>query len=218
MRQKSERRLLSSVKILVGLAVASLLLTILCNDSKADPPWTFAGRFTGWGFFGRENLEGPQAMAGTWYNFPPGHYGSDEGGVVDMHGGKCCAPPSNVGGSWMWMRSPEQEKVVAASLFNRYCIRCHGVDGRGIWDIPGVPDFTNARWQITRSDDQIARIIIEGRGAVMPSFRGALSLEEAWAIAHYLRTFAPGAQVSKPDLSAPEKMPVSDLPPPKPAK
>ena len=39
-------------------------------------------------------------------------------------------------------------------LYNRYCIRCHGVDGRGVWDIPDVPDFTNVRWQESRSDAQ----------------------------------------------------------------
>src|SRR5262249_12034077 len=56
----------------------------------------------------------------------------------------------DMGGSWFWMRSPEEEKVVVAGLYNRYCIRCHGVDGRGVWDIPGVPDFTNTRWQASR--------------------------------------------------------------------
>jgi mono/diheme cytochrome c family protein len=103
------------------------------------------------------------------------------------------------------MRSPEQERTVIAGHFNRYCIRCHGIDGRGVWDIPGVPDFTNARWQAYRSDAQIARIIIEGRGAVMPPFRGTLTLEEAWAMARYLRTFDPSATVSRPDLSTPDK-------------
>ena len=39
------------------------------------------------------------------------------------------------------------------SLFNRYCVRCHGIDGRGVWDIPDVPDFANGVWQATRSDD-----------------------------------------------------------------
>jgi mono/diheme cytochrome c family protein len=216
MPQKLKRRLLGPAKISVGLAVASLLLTILCNDSKADPPWVFGGRFTGWAFFGRERLEGPQALAGTWYNFPA-HHGGEESGVVDIHEVSECPASSSEFGCWMWMRSPEQEKVVVASLFNRWCIRCHGVDGRGIWDIPGVPDFTSSRWQLTRSNKQIAGIIIDGRGAVMPSFRSVLSIEEAYAIASYIRTFAPGAQVSKPDLSGPEKM-SSELPPPKPVK
>ena len=42
-------------------------------------------------------------------------------------------------GSWYWVRSPDQERRVVSSLFNRYCIRCHGVDGRGVWDIPECP-------------------------------------------------------------------------------
>lgn len=119
-----------------------------------------------------------------------------------------------MGGSWFWMRTPEQEKAAVAGLFNRYCIRCHGVDGRGVWDIPGVPDFTNTRWQASRTDDQIARILIEGRGAVMPPFRGTLTLEEAWAMARYLRTFVPGTEISRPDLGPPEKInsPKAELP------
>jgi hypothetical protein len=127
------------------------------------------------------------------------------------------APGSDVGGSWFWMRSPEQEKAVTSGHFNRYCIRCHGVDGRGVWDIPGIPDFTNPRWQACRTDAQLVRIIIEGRGAVMPPFRGTLTLEEAWAMARFLRSFDPAAAVSRPDLSAPDKGkgPQMELPPAK---
>ena len=104
------------------------------------------------------------------------------------------------GATWYWMRSPEQEKAVVMGLFNKYCIRCHGVDGRGIWDIPGIPDFTNQRWQDSRTDAQLARIILEGRGAVMPTFRGALSLEEAWAVGRHLRTLVPGTETPRPDF------------------
>jgi hypothetical protein len=120
--------------------------------------------------------------------------------------GEGVEPPSEeIGGAWYWLRSPEQERRVVISLFNRYCIRCHGIDGRGVWDIPDVPNFTNARWQATRSDGQLARAILEGRGAVMPPWRGTLSLEEAWAMARYLRTFVPGTEVSRPDFSEPSK-------------
>jgi hypothetical protein len=114
-------------------------------------------------------------------------------------------PPEEIGGAWYWLRSPEQEKVVIMGLYNRYCIRCHGIDGRGVWDIPGVPNFTNAQWQASRTDGQLARAILEGRGAVMPPWRGTLSLEEAWAMARYLRTFVPGTEVSRPDYSVPEQ-------------
>jgi hypothetical protein len=110
-------------------------------------------------------------------------------------------PPAAVGeGEWYWMRSPEQEQQVVMGLYARYCIRCHGVDGRGVWDIPGVPDFTNHRWQASRPDPSLVRSVIEGRGAVMPPFRGTLTLEEAWAMARYLRTFIPGSEVPRPDF------------------
>jgi len=135
---------------------------------------------------------------------------------------QCCEGPGyatgdgELGGTWYWLRSPEEEKRVVSSLFNRYCIRCHGVDGRGVYDIPGVPDFTSIRWQESRSDADRARIIVEGRGAVMPPFRGALSLEEAWAIGRYLHSFVPGTEVSRPDLAPAKKdsgAPAAPVPP-----
>jgi hypothetical protein len=121
------------------------------------------------------------------------------------------------GGTWYWMRSPEQERRVVAGLFNRYCIRCHGVDGRGVWDIPDVPDFTNAVWQTTRPDVYRTRVILEGRGAVMPAFRGTLTLEEAAAMGRYLHTFVPEAAVSRPNLGtspAPAPAPAPAVRPP----
>jgi hypothetical protein len=114
-------------------------------------------------------------------------------------------PPDEMGGQWVWARSSEEDKRAVAAIFNRYCIRCHGVDGRGVWDIPDVPDFTNPRWQACRSDSRLADIILQGRGAVMPPFRGTLSLEQAWAMGRYLRTFVPGTEVSPPDYKEPAK-------------
>jgi len=117
-------------------------------------------------------------------------------GTVGCAGG----PPAEVGeGAWYWQRSPDEERRTVAALYNRYCLRCHAVDGRGVWDMPDIPDFTDARWQACRTDDQLVRIILEGRGAVMPPFRGTLTLEEAWGMARYLRTFGEGA-ASRPDL------------------
>lgn len=111
-----------------------------------------------------------------------------------------CTAPTDWAGQWYWMRSPDQERRVVMALYNRYCIRCHGVDGRGVWDIPDVPDFTDPRWQASRPDPQIVNILVEGRGAVMPAFRGTLTLEEACAMARYLRTFVPGTEIPRPDV------------------
>ena len=151
---------------------------------------------------------------------------SKAGGLFGWCWGHNCAGPAcacgdgpgvgEVGGHWYWLRSPDEEKRFVTSAFNLYCIRCHGSNGRGVWDIPGVPDFTNPVWQASRSDHQIATIILEGRGAVMPPWRGTLSLEEAYAMTRYLRTFVPGTEKERPDLKTPEKPAAGEqLPPPK---
>jgi len=128
----------------------------------------------------------------TWpHIFCRDHYSVGSGDISNL----------DSGGLWYWMRSPEQERRVVANLFNRYCIRCHGVDGRGVWDIPDVPDFTHPVWQGTRPESYRTRVILEGRGAVMPSFRGTLTLEEACALGRYLYTFAPEIQPTRPELS-----------------
>jgi hypothetical protein len=118
-------------------------------------------------------------------------------------GGACGAAGVEDTGTWHWLHSSDQEKRVVISLYNHFCIRCHGVDGRGVWAIPGVPDFTDPCWQASRTDSQLARSIIEGRRAVMPPFRDVLSREQACALAGYLRTFVPGTEVSRPDLKQP---------------
>jgi mono/diheme cytochrome c family protein len=148
-------------------------------------------------------------QAGSWWDRLRGRCG---------HGSHGCAPEAceplsgdgDIGGTWYWLRSPEEEKRVAMALFTRYCIRCHGPDGRGNWDIPGIPNFNDSVWQDSRSDAQIARIIVEGRGAVMPQFRGTLSLEEAWAMARHLRTFRPGTETPRPLPSQPAKPTTSE--------
>lgn len=152
----------------------------------------------------------PNSEAGfrwrRWNRSSPCDYGHANETYVDSH--PFLAGPA--AGTWYWSRSPEEEKVAAAGLFNRYCIRCHGIDGRGVWDIPGIPNFTNVRFQSSRSDDQLARAIMQGRGAVMPPFRGVLTLEESWALARYVRSFIPGTEISRPDDNEPVK---ADLPP-----
>jgi mono/diheme cytochrome c family protein len=138
-----------------------------------------------------------------------------------------CLAPEGWAGNWYWMRSPDQEQRVVMSLYNRYCIRCHGVDGRGVWDIPDVPDFSDPRWQNSRSEPQIVNILMDGRGAVMPAFRGTLSLDEAWGMAHYLRTFVPGTETPRPDVGRAAAQPVKPatptpsvgaIPPPRPVQ
>jgi len=119
----------------------------------------------------------------------------------------CCtdgtAVPVTEGGTYVWQPSPEQEQRRVASNYNHYCVRCHGVDGRGVWDIPRLPDFTNPAWQACHSDDYIANIIYAGKPACMPPFRAALDRHDICALVGYLRTFVPGTEVSRPDFNQP---------------
>ena len=110
-------------------------------------------------------------------------------------------------GAWHWHRDPLQERRRTIRIYNLHCVRCHGVNGRGVWDIPDVPDFTDLRWQQSRSDADIVRLTLGGRGACMPAFKGTISHHEAWAIARYLRTFAQPA-IERVPTNSPNTRPV----------
>jgi cytochrome c oxidase cbb3-type subunit 3 len=79
-------------------------------------------------------------------------------------------------------------------LFQRFCVRCHGADGTGSGSrdsLPALPDFTGRAWQASRSDPQLAAIILAGKGTGMPAFRAKLGREQARDLAAFIRTFVP---------------------------
>jgi mono/diheme cytochrome c family protein len=82
--------------------------------------------------------------------------------------------------------------VDAIALFNEKCAMCHSKNGAGLpnWKAKGQPDFTNAEWQTSHTDAQIAAAIRDGKGKYMPVFKGKLSEEEIVALAGRVRAFA----------------------------
>jgi mono/diheme cytochrome c family protein len=79
-------------------------------------------------------------------------------------------------------------------LFQRFCARCHGSDGRGTAQresLPRLPDFTRGAWQAGRSDAQLVVSVLDGKRTEMPSFRDRVAREGARALVAYIRTFAP---------------------------
>ena len=125
-----------------------------------------------------------------------------------------CLVPSGGVGEWYWMRSPDQERRVVMALYNRYCIRCHGIDGRGVWDIPDVPDFTDPQAG-RRSRGPTRRSSTSSSKAGAPSHarvpRNAHYLRGSLGhVARYLRTFVPGTEVAR----APRCRPRAAAPPP----
>ncbi|MYJ54654.1 MAG: cytochrome c [Nitrospira sp. SB0672_bin_25] len=77
-----------------------------------------------------------------------------------------------------------------------FCVTCHGRDGKGLGDIPGLRgklprDFTDIQWQAARTDGELFWILKNGSpGTDMASFIPlVLREEEAWDVLSYVRAF-----------------------------
>jgi mono/diheme cytochrome c family protein len=72
---------------------------------------------------------------------------------------------------------PQTEEEAITALFNQSCAPCHGVDGHGGGPNAAalnVPDIASAELQESRTDEDIARVIRDGRG-MMPAFSDDLN-------------------------------------------
>jgi mono/diheme cytochrome c family protein len=79
-------------------------------------------------------------------------------------------------------------------LYESYCQRCHGADGRG--EVKGkriddVPDFTRGDWQRKRNDHQLVVSIRDGCGSGMPAFNGKLTDAQIADLVARIRAFVP---------------------------
>jgi quinol-cytochrome oxidoreductase complex cytochrome b subunit/mono/diheme cytochrome c family protein len=86
-------------------------------------------------------------------------------------------------------------RIRAASVFYReYCLSCHGPDGRGTTirsSMPDIPDFTGRAWQEAHSNPQLSVSVLDGKGALMPAFRGRLDNDHVRDLVAYVRAFGP---------------------------
>jgi mono/diheme cytochrome c family protein len=80
--------------------------------------------------------------------------------------------------------------VEPAVIYAQMCARCHGIDGRGDPEIrktlPAVRDFHDPVFQARASNDEIARVIMAGKGQ-MPAFGAGLSVPKIQALSGYVR-------------------------------
>jgi quinol-cytochrome oxidoreductase complex cytochrome b subunit/cytochrome c len=82
----------------------------------------------------------------------------------------------------------------ASVLFRQFCLTCHGTNGRGAElraSMPSVPDFGLAAWQTSRNNSEMMVSILEGKGTLMPAFRGRVSEEQVHDLIAYVRAFGP---------------------------
>ena len=77
-----------------------------------------------------------------------------------------------------------------------FCVTCHGRDGKGLGNIPGLRgklprNFTDKTWQAARSDGELFWILQNGSpGTDMASFIPlVLTEDEAWHVLLYVRSF-----------------------------
>lgn len=77
-----------------------------------------------------------------------------------------------------------------------FCVTCHGRDGKGLGNIPGLRgklprNFTDQAWQAARTDGELFWILKNGSpGTDMASFIPlVLTEEEAWRVLLYVRSF-----------------------------
>ena len=79
--------------------------------------------------------------------------------------------------------------VDPAVIYAQMCARCHGADGRGDPQIRQqlpVRDFSDPSFQARASSDDIARVIMAGKGQ-MPSFGSMLSQPKIQSLSGYVR-------------------------------
>ena len=82
----------------------------------------------------------------------------------------------------------------ASQLYRRYCISCHGSDGKAKTSkgrFSHARDLTDAQWQADVSDERIFNSIMNGRNVRgnMPSFSDKLDEKEVNSLVTFVRSF-----------------------------
>jgi mono/diheme cytochrome c family protein len=91
---------------------------------------------------------------------------------------------------------PEPDRAVraASQLYRRYCVSCHGTDGRAQTSkgkFSHARDLTDAQWQQDVTDERIFNSIMNGRSVRgnMPAFSNKMNEQEADTLVDFVRRF-----------------------------
>jgi mono/diheme cytochrome c family protein len=80
------------------------------------------------------------------------------------------------------------------ALYAVKCAMCHGSTGTAaeMWAKKGAPNFNDAAWQKTRTDEALVKAVEDGNPAkMMPSYKDKMTADEIKAIVKYVRTLTP---------------------------
>jgi cytochrome c oxidase cbb3-type subunit III len=76
-----------------------------------------------------------------------------------------------------------------AALFKQNCSMCHGADGKGFAALK-TPDFTDPKWQASKTDQEISSVIKNGKpNTMMQAFGSKLKDDEIEALVKQIRSF-----------------------------
>ncbi len=99
--------------------------------------------------------------------------------------------------------SPSPERAArlrtAGEFYNMNCVACHGPDGRGSAiriAMPVIPDFTLRDFHTSHENPQLAISILEGKGVLMPPWRGKVEPALAQDLVAFIRGFGPADLVA----------------------
>jgi mono/diheme cytochrome c family protein len=161
-------------------ALAPLLVAGLggCNVPTPLAPAEPIGTFPTWG----EDFNTPKEQPASLLANPKGspHEGGTGGTDTSSTGAAMPGALKSFAGG---------DVTVGKGVYLALCARCHGAAGEG-GGLPGgvaVPALSDAKFQASLTDSQMARSIALGKGA-MPSFMNDLDRDKLAAVIAYSRT------------------------------
>jgi mono/diheme cytochrome c family protein len=104
---------------------------------------------------------------------------------------------------------PRRASTFPAAVIQVYrtsCLQCHDTDGRGEVgrDLePNIPNFTLPQWQSSRTDVELSRSILQGKGKSMPRMKTKLGSVDVKLMVAFVRAFRGGNQVVDEEPEAP---------------
>ena len=92
----------------------------------------------------------------------------------------------------MAMHAKHDKERDAGQLYRKYCVSCHGTDGRAKTSkgkFNHARDLTNPEWQDDVSDERIFNSIMNGRdvAGTMPRFSNKINQKEAESLVNFVR-------------------------------
>lgn len=114
---------------------------------------------------------------------------------VMLGAGKALAPAPSVKAADV-LHATHARQSDGADIYAKHCVSCHGKEGKGDGPAaaalnPAPPDLTDTERMEALSDDQLLKVLSDGKG-FMPGYATMLKAEELKALATYVRSLSAG--------------------------